>query len=458
MKHKFIPLIVASLFAMVQTQAQQYDTLMYNVGMPQYYVPNPLDSMHFVVENNIPYKVLEIQRISVTEEQFNNSNHLRWPSQIVSFDSVDYALGFFPDSTITLIGIAWADQTSFITYLTIDSAEIRLYAPEGHDMFQLASKRIRNDTVFYNRVYAPWRGWGQPDYDYILATHLHIYEHVYPLAETFFDREYNVTDSFYVSIKYWGTDPGSGRVYKYDYSLGWVEWFMNVENGQGHDGDTIRHFPVQKYITKHDTASVWQYGELHHYPLVFPIIRRACDTCPEVQGLRWSRLGSGTTAFVQWDAGVNHRDWQLSYGPTGTPAGEGTVVDCPIAQSVLSGMAAGHPYDIYVRARCRFARDEWTGWSGPLEVGFGNPGEGIEGAATDIAAELTPNPATGRVRVSCGEALRRVEVYDMQGRRCLAQEAQGSETVLDISALAAGRYTVLLHTATTTAAKALVVQ
>ena len=46
----------------------------------------------------------------------------------------------------------------------------------------------------------------------------------------------------------------------------------------------------------------------------------------------------------------------------------------------------------------------------------------------------------------------------MQGRRCLAQEVQGSETVLDISALAAGQYTVLLHTATATAAKALVVQ
>ena len=91
-------------------------------------------------------------------------------------------------------------------------------------------------------------------------------------------------------------------------------------------------------------------------------------------------------------------------------------------------------------------------------MGFGNPGEGIEGVATDIAAELTPNPATGRVKVACAEAMRKVEVYDMQGRRCLAQEVQGTETVLDISALTAGRYTVLLHTATATAAKALVVQ
>ena len=85
------------------------------------------------------------------------------------------------------------------------------------------------------------------------------------------------------------------------------------------------------------------------------------------------------------------------------------------------------------------------------------PGTGVTTAGA-VLWTLTPNPATGRVRVSCGEALRMVEVYDLQGRRMLAQEAQGTEAELDISALAAGRYTVLLHTATATAAKALVVQ
>ena len=208
-----------------------------------------------------------------------------------------------------------------------------------------------------------------------------------------------------------------------------------------------------------DETVPWE-DEGCHYgssSFLWPIIERLGDTCPEVQGLRWSRLGNGTTAFVQWDAGTNHRDWQLSYGPVGTPAGEGTVVDCPPAQCVLPGLAAGVTYDIYVRARCRFARDEWTGWSGPLEVGFGNAGEGIDEAA-GLHAELTPNPATGRVRVSCGEALRMVEVYDLQGRRMLAQEASGTTIDLDISTFAAGRYTVIVYTAEGTGAKALVVQ
>ena len=436
-------------------QAQQYDTLPYNLQMPQFLTENPLDSMHFLHDGSTLLILPRLQRVAVAQEEIARR-------AAMDFNSGDYALGFHFDSALTVIGVAWVDWVAFMPRLDslqrrYDSAEVKLYTPEGNDMIPFASKRIRFDTMVVNRVYAPYKGWGQPDADWWEAYMGSIGNqdtiHCYHLIEVYFDREYNVTDSFYMSVKHWSTYIPFNRVDKDDRTFGWMEWFHN-----GANYETLGHrFPAQSYMMKSNASSAWQYGEIYCYPLLFPIVRRECDSCPDVQGLRWSRLGSGTTAFVQWDAGVNHRDWQLSYGPTGTPAGEGPVVDCPIAQSVLSGMAAGHPYDIYVRARCRFARDEWTGWSGPLEVGFGSPGEGIDEAA-GLHAELTPNPATGRVRVSCGEALRMVEVYDMQGRRCLAQEVQGSETVLDISALAAGQYTVLLHTATATAAKALVVQ
>ncbi len=443
---------MAALFA-TTVQAQQYDTLPYNLGVPQFLTEHPLDSMHIIYEGGVTKSYPYLYPMCITQD------YTEWPTHVYNnFDTGDYAFGFHFDTALTVIGIAWLDVAAFVSdydngLRSFDSVEVKLYTPEGGEMIPFASKRGRFDTMVVSRMYAPWRGWGQSDADfweaYFCASGNHV-TYCYPLIEVYFDGEFNVTDSFYMSVKYWDTYLSLNRVAKTDMVRGWAEFLLNQYE--------IRHFPAQSYIMKRDASSAWQYGEIPCYPLLFPIVRRACDTCPEVQGLRWSRLGSGTTVFVQWDAGVNHRDWQLSYGPTGTPAGEGTVVDCPIAQSVLSGMAAGHPYDIYVRARCRFARDEWTGWSGPLEVGFSSPGEGIEGAATDIAAELTPNPATGRVKVACAEAMRKVEVYDLQGRRCLAQEAQGTETELDISALAAGRYTVLLHTATATAAKALVVQ
>ena len=441
--------------------AQHCDTLPYNVGVPQFFIQHPLDSMHVIADDGarIIFMCPFIGQLSKDRDYLEGPSHgtPRF-NDYSKFDSGDYAVGFYPDSALTVIGVAWCDHLTHngndaVSLIMRDSCEVRLYAPEMDAMILRADKRMAFDTFATSKVYASWLGWGERDSSYLVSHNN--YENIpIPIYEAYFDREISVSDSFYVSVKDWEYNRTRHLEERWDRVRCWTEGFLNLPLS---NYDTVRRFPVQSYRVQKGQGGLWRYGEMHCYPLLFPIVRRECDTCPEIQGLRWSRLGSGTTAFVQWDAGVNHRDWQLSYGPTGTPAGEGTVVDCPIAQSVLSGMAAGHPYDIYVRARCRFARDEWTGWNGPLEVGFGSPGEGIDEAA-GLHAELTPNPATGRVKVACGEALRMVEVYDMQGRRCLAQEVQGSETVLDISALAAGRYTVLLHTATTTAAKALVVQ
>ena len=400
-----------------------------------------------------------------------------WQETMILFDSIvpssyrgcrgrkyyiysEVAIGYVPDDTLRVVGFAFVRRLynhnrcgvcGWMLDSTISNAAECHFNLYDRNMQLVQTKTVVNRDLHPARVLPLGRNQHN-------LTRPDLPLNFQPSYEVLFDSPVEIADTFYLSK----TMTYGDSVLQPDVVFVQEEHIPDPNATHWVDSTCIHRLPEELRRYRNDIVSGawedWLPQDSWTMFLIYPIIERPGDTCPEVQGLRWSRLGSGTTAFVQWDAGVNHRDWQLSYGPTGTPAGEGTVVDCPIAQSVLSGMAAGHPYDIYVRARCRFARDEWTGWSGPLEVGFGNPGEGIEGAATDIAAELTPNPATGRVRVSCGEALRRVEVYDMQGRRCLAQEAQGSETVLDISALAAGRYTVLLHTATTTAAKALVVQ
>ncbi len=362
----------------------------------------------------------------------------------------EIALYIHPDTAIRVVGIAFGDMCQHsirlfhllgldsVHYLYSDSGVFKITVYDTN-MNVIRSKYVNHDTLpavrqLYLKHCTP--EWPQDrEEDQYVSIH-----------ECYFDIGIDITEDFYIGVSKQDTTYAILTAL-YEYHC-WKE-------------SDIPMVPLERcrYRLSSQQEGGWldEVCGLGMSTLLWPILEFEEDTCPEVRGLRWSRLGSGTTAFVQWDAGVNHRDWQLSYGPSGTPAGEGTVVDCPPAQCVLPGLAAGVTYDIYVRARCRFARDEWTGWSGPLEVGFGSPGEGIEGVE-GVHAELTPNPATGRVRVSCGEALRMVEVYDLQGRRCLAQEVQGSETVLDISALAAGRYTVLLHTATTTAARPLIVQ
>ena len=466
---KYSKILIGSTIMLIMTiccpsriAAQQYDTLPYTIGLPYYPANAPLDSLHVTTHDGMlcmpmADAIYDLVENVVIGDGFINtaSTHVSRGhiGRVLGYEEGDLAFGFYPDSTIHVVGIAWAFSPSQIltdsSLWNWDSIKVKLYIPTGDYLMPVREKMIIRDTFSFKRIVDFHKGWSDSDMEYSSTLNPIGGREVVPLYEVFFDNEIDVMDSLYMSVKIY-----VGLHKKEEITRCFRE---------AHTPYTIQDpvvYPLQSFrITDaYGVDRPWRYGEIPCYPLLFPIVRRECDSCPEVRGLRWSRLGSGTTAFVQWDAGVNHRDWQLSYGPTGTPAGEGTVVDCPPAQCVLPGLAAGVTYDIYVRARCRFARDEWTGWSGPLEVGFGNPGEGINGTASDIAAELTPNPATGRVKVACAEAMRKVEVYDLQGRRCLAQEVQGTETVLDISALAAGRYTVLLHTTTATAARPLIVQ
>ena len=401
-----------------------------------------------------------------------------WQEPMILFDSIvpiwesgcygriryfynEVAVGFVPDDTLRIVGFAFVrrlynNNAYGVSGWMLDST-ISNDAECHFNLYDRNMQTVQTKTVV-NRDLHPARvlPLGIDMQFYFVSEHSFNYM---PSYEVFFDSPVEIADTFYLSKT---TTYGDSTLLSDVVFVN--EIHKNPDPTAPHyvDSSCIHRLPEELRRYRNDIVNgAWESSlpqDSWTMFLIYPIIEYPGDTCPEeVQGLRWSRLGSGTTAFVQWDAGTNHHDWQLSYAPSGTPAGEGTVVDCSIAQSVLPGLAAGIQYDIYVRARCRFARDEWTGWSGPLEIGFGNPGEGIDGVA-GVQAELTPNPATGRVRVSCGEALRMVEVYDLQGRRMLAQEASGTSLELDISTLAAGRYTVIVHTAEGTGAKALVVR
>ncbi len=438
--------------ALAQKTVDDYDTLHGNY-YPYYYYNFQCDDYNASFHPCLGPNSMEIWGRRIINTDTNLVINRRWCSRGRYISVDEMALYMQPDSATRVIGIAFCDGC-FQYRDTVNSSN-NIWTDSGvyhitlydTNMNVIHSVIVNHDTLPTVR-YLHWED-HDPNPPFFFQRH-----HYYSVHEYYFHAAIDLLDNFYVGVRKTDCDQvefvGQG---------GGIKALLELPCWRD---DSIHVIPLERcrYRLSAQQEGGWLDEEcgIGNSTLLWPILEHPGDSCPDVQGLRWSRLGSGTTAFVQWDAGVNHRDWQLSYGPTGTPAGEGTVVDCPPAQCVLPGLAAGQQYDVYVRARCRFARDEWTGWSGPLEVGFGNPGEGINGTASDIAAELTPNPATGRVKVACAEAMRKVEVYDMQGRRCLAQEVQGSETVLDISALAAGRYTVLLHTATTTAARPLIVQ
>lgn len=85
--------------------------------------------------------------------------------------------------------------------------------------------------------------------------------------------------------------------------------------------------------------------------------------------------------------------------------------------------------------------------------------EGIENLTpVERNTVVSPNPATGTVRVASGFGLQHIEVYDDAGRRVYDAEASGMQAHIDVGSWPRGAYTVHVRTAVGTAIKKLLVQ
>jgi len=307
----------------------------------------------------------------------------------------------------------------------------------------LVKKKITRDTFSFSKVLDLGRGWDASD-----ITNWSVYNIPAPLYEVYFDDEIVISDSLYISVKYtWNQ-----LYYKnWELTAGWTEL---------HNPGILepKVFPIQSFRMK-DTPGdddPWTYGEMHAYPLLFPIIRLDGDTCPEVREVRYTRVGN-SAAIAQWDAGTNHRDWQLCYGPQGFDPEGADVVNTTVPQRALTGLTATGRYDVYVKARCRFARDEWTPWAGPFS--FSMSEIGIEDGPATIEFSVTPNPAHGNATVRCAAGLQTVELLGVKGDVLQRREEAGSEAcVLDLTGLVKGIYVVRIATPLGTAAQKLAVE
>lgn len=429
----------------------QYDTLPYNIGIPNYFMNHPLDSMHNTQHDGVycnPVVSPPVSSISSGDPgQHNNNLVIIMPYSIDG----DLAWGFYPDSTLHVKGVAWYASTGYINGNGLsainswDTIDIKLFQNNGNHMSAIMWKKITRDTFTYDKVIDCKRGWPIND-------HVIIYEDLTrPLYEVYFDTEIDISDSMYLSVKYTWIDSIYGR--NKDYTQAWEE---------KHSPNNINNyiFPMQSYRLKNEAGedASWTYGETPAYLLLFPIIRRDCDSCPEVHELRYTKVGN-SAAIVQWDAGANHCDWQLCYGTPGfDPDGaEATTIRVP--QRALNGLSATAHYDVYVKARCKFDRSEYSPWAGPFDLCLAEIG--IDGADA-VEAEIGPNPTSGMLTVRCEAEIKAVELYDMQGR-CVANGEVGTASgeprmaTLQVQHLPSGTYTAVVRTAQGTATKQVVV-
>ena len=269
-----------------------------------------------------------------------------------------------------------------------------------------------------------------------------------PMYDFFFDTTLELTDTFYVSETMTHV---SDTLSLYPGIPVIIEFHAF--------GGNARILPWEKRMyreTLDDT--IWQEEEYGwHVTYLFPIIERYGDTCPQVRDVQCFK-GTSTQFFLRWAGGVNHHDWQVSYGPAGTAPENGTIIECNQRQTSLITVDPDSHYVAYVRARCRFARDEWGPWSDSVSIWLNQPTDAIEYAFPDIAVTLTPNPAADAVTVTTDATLLALELRDPLGRTVLSQHPSANSTTLDVSTLPAGTYILRLHTPQGVAKKKLVVK
>lgn len=85
-------------------------------------------------------------------------------------------------------------------------------------------------------------------------------------------------------------------------------------------------------------------------------------SCPKPQNFNVTSLGA-TTATLGWQSG-GATNWNISYGPPGTTAGNGTVVNTNANPGTLTGLSANTNYVAFVRDSC--GPGDVSVWVGPI--------------------------------------------------------------------------------------------
>ncbi|MCR4658690.1 MAG: T9SS type A sorting domain-containing protein [Bacteroidales bacterium] len=269
-----------------------------------------------------------------------------------------------------------------------------------------------------------------------------------PMFDFFFDTTLILTDTFYISRTLTYNLDDTTRLYP----LVSIFFEIHIHYDLGH----LRVVPWEKRLYR-DTlwTGTWHEEEIGwHVTGLFPIIRRDCDSCPQVRGVEVIPAGNGQ-AFLRWQRGTNHIDWQVSYGPAGTAPDDGTIIEFTNPISNIISFNPDSHYVAYVRARCRFARYEWGPWSDPVSIHLGD--NGIDEAALASMVTLSPNPATDEVSIDSPVPMALVEAYDEKGACILRQELNTQHSSLNTKTWSSGAYVLRIHTQQGVATKRLTV-
>ena len=209
------------------------------------------------------------------------------------------------------------------------------------------------------------------------------------------------------------------------------------------------HFSAGNVSTGHSNLMSGYWGGF------FPIIQPERISC-EASVAEVVETGEDY-AVLSW--GMDGDSCQLSIAPYDVPVDSGMVIDLTTDSYTATSLDSGVYYAARLLTqcshRCHIHDDTlvWGGWGAPTLFYLGSEepdttGIGIQRVEQAPEMEISPNPTTGTLTVRCGAEIESVELYDMQGRVVSGQwsVAGGQCVVLDLAALPAGSYIVVVNT------------
>ena len=372
----------------------------------------------------------------------------------------EIAVGFIPDSALRVIGFAYArieygeemqegfsqGTSQWVTDSVICSDATCNFNVYDRDMQLLQTKTVPNCDVHPARII--------PIGKQLMNVWIPRPPSFLPIYEVFFDQPLVITDTFYMS-----------KTMMYNDSIicsdvtEMCERHCISENPRTPAFDSVckHRMPIEiRRFRNNIVNGEWGRPENENWYMatIFPIVEYPRDSCPQVRGLQFIKSGA-RKAFFRWNQGVNHHDWQLSYGPEGTIPEDGTILECNGRQSGLIEFDPDSHYVVYVRARCRFARDEYGPWSDPLN--FCLNGNGID-EADAAGLTLSPNPTADKVTLGCSTGIRQVTVFNAAGVQVHTESiGSGTSATIDTKGWPAGQYVVTVETTAGTASRVLTV-
>ena len=167
----------------------------------------------------------------------------------------DLAFGFYPDSTIHLIGVAVVSRSCTHGILehspdifwfdtgNCDSIMVRLYIPQGEYMTLTDIATLnKQEMLEFRRLYDYAQGWTYYDSIWWMEQANMVNRQIFIIRELYFDNEIDVSDSFYISTRLIFEE---GIMSSQHWERCWFERHSPIY------GTDIRIFPAQSYRVKH---------------------------------------------------------------------------------------------------------------------------------------------------------------------------------------------------------------